>query len=85
MKLTLLNVQVHRRQQTQLQSGPFDLDILKGYIVVSSNLGIAVYNTTMSMRSGPRETLLESYSEISSLFGREVWFFKRDTKMFTCN
>lgn len=55
-----------------MQSGPFELDILKGYIVVSSNLGIAVYNTTMSMRSGPRETLLEGYTEIASRFGREV-------------
>lgn len=64
--------QVNHRQQIRLPPGPVNVGVLKGYIVLSSSLGVAVYNTTMSMRTGPREVILEPHSTIAAAFGQEV-------------
>lgn len=52
--------------------GPGALQCIKGYLLLATDLGVAVFNTTMASRSGPREVVLEPLATIGASFGREV-------------
>ncbi|GMH34328.1 hypothetical protein BSKO_02162 [Bryopsis sp. KO-2023] len=67
-----MSCKVRHRHPIRLPPGPVNVGALKGYIVLSSNLGVAVYNTTLSSRTGPREAILEPHSNIAAGFGQEV-------------
>ena len=45
---------------------------MQGYLVISSTEGVAVFNLTHSMSSGPRLAVIERFSNITPSFGLKV-------------
>eukprot|EP00803_Ostreobium_quekettii_P000794 evm.model.scf_1552.1 EVM.evm.TU.scf_1552.1 scf_1552:553-10466(-) len=63
---------VRSRRQLRLPPGPSVLKCIKNYLLLATDQGLAVFNTTSAAKSGPRDTLMESFAAIGSIFGLEV-------------